>query len=168
MKLAATGILFLCLWSSLVWSREDAMKFTRPTVIGLVLERAPERYHQYYKDQYYQFVVADNSEEPVVSTFVAHDLVKERWLQITKLSTEHARLGKSNDRLPEATPDFYALRNDEYVQLPFKSRGWNVFPDRIVFDSTNRLYRMSCNASYNLPIDVTTFLVLKSDLDAIN
>jgi hypothetical protein len=39
MKLATIGILFLCLWSNLVWSREDAMKFTRPIVKGLVLER---------------------------------------------------------------------------------------------------------------------------------
>ena len=40
MKLATIRILFFCLWSNLVWSREDAMKFTRPTVKGLVLERA--------------------------------------------------------------------------------------------------------------------------------
>jgi hypothetical protein len=167
MKIAATGIVFLCLLSSLAWGRDDAMKFSRPTVKALVLERAPERYRQFYKDQYYQFVVADTSEEPVVSTFVAHDLVRKRWLQITELSTEHARLGKSLDNPPEATADFRALGDVEYAKLPLKTRGWNIFPDRIRFDSTSGLYRMNCNASYNLPITLTTFWVLKSDLDAI-
>src|SRR5688500_9366661 len=100
MKLAATGIVFLCLWFSLAWGRDDGLKFSRATVKGLVLESAPERYRQFYKDQYYQFVIAENSEEPNVRTFLAHDLVKKRWLKITELSTEHARLGKSFDNPP--------------------------------------------------------------------
>jgi hypothetical protein len=175
MKIVATGIVFLFLSSGLVSSRDDAMKFSRTTVKGLVLERVPEGYRQIYQDRYYQFVVTRNSEGPFVSTFLALDIVQKRWLQITELSTEHARLGKSFDIPPEDTSDFRALGNFDYAQLPLKVEGRKrlpaaikqVFPDRIRFDSTNELYRMDCNSQLNLPISVTTFWVRKSDLDAI-
>lgn len=167
MKIAAAGIVLLCLWFGVVCSHDDIMKFSRPTVKGAALKQEPKWQRQIYRDQHYQFVFSKYSNGQNFPTFFAHDRVHNRWLEITELSTENARLGKSFDIPPEANSDFRALGSVEYAHLPLKARGSIIFPDRITFDSKNELYRMDCNSQLNLPISVTSFWVLKSDLDAI-
>jgi hypothetical protein len=167
MKIAAAAIVILCLLSGIVRSHDDIMKFSRPTVKGVALKQEPKWHRQIYRDQYYQFVFSNYSNGRNVPIFFAHDRVHNQWLEIMKLSTENARFGRSLDIPSDASSDFRALADVEYVPLPLKARESTMFPDRITFDSENGLYRMDCNSQLNLAMSLTSFWVRKSDLDTI-
>src|SRR5262245_31824866 len=85
-------------------------------------------------------------------------------------STENARLGRSPD--PGDLPlmvgwDFRRLASDKYTRLPLMTGGSIIFPDRITFDSTSKIYRFDCNSRLNRDLSLTSFWVRKMDLDDI-
>jgi hypothetical protein len=168
MKIAATVILLVSL--GVASGRGDAMKFSRPTVKAVVLNQQPTWHRQIYRDESYQFVAPNYPSADDAPAFFAHDQIRNRWLKITDLSTQNAHLGKS--LLTPPGWDFTSLASADYAHLPIRTTGRFVdsviFPDRLRFDSNDGLYELNFNSQRNMPINVTTFWVRKSDLDGIN
>ena len=124
-----------------------------------------------YEDDSYEFVFRGYGNAEYVPGLFAHDRRHNRWLELTELSTVHARLGRS----PESSDlrlmvgwNFSRLASAEYAKLPLLTTGSIVFPDRISFDPTSGLYRFDFNSQLNLDGSLTSFRVRKYDLDAIH
>jgi hypothetical protein len=170
MKIGATVIFLICLCLGVVSGGGKAKKFSRPTVKVVTLDHEPIWHRQIYWDESYQFTAPNYPSTEDASAFFAHDRVHNRWLKITDLSTENARLGKS--LLTPPGWDFTFLSGVDYAHLPIRTTGRIVdsviFPDRMRFDSNTALYELNFNTQRNMPINVTTFWVRKSDLDGIN
>jgi hypothetical protein len=168
----ATSIL-LALFSCVSWllatdKPPQSPRFSRPTIKGTAVGEAPARYRTVYKDHQYEFAVSDKlAGEVESSAFFAHDLVGQRWVRVTELSTENARLGKSFDGKTADDSDLRALANSDYARIPIKVRGSKLLPDRITFDRNNQLYRFDFNYQLNLSITLSYFWVSKTDLDAV-
>jgi len=64
--------------------------------------------------------------------------------------------------------DFRGLASAEYAQLPLKTGGSIIFPDRVIFDPSTELYRLDCNSGLNRDVSLTSFWVRKADLDALH
>lgn len=122
-KVSPTLLVFigLCVAVAATDKAKQNLRFSRPTVKGIILNEAPARFRTVYKDHQYEFAVADKrTGEPEPLSLFAHDLVGERWIQITELSTENSRLGKSFDNKPGNESDFRVLTNSEYASIPIQ------------------------------------------------
>jgi hypothetical protein len=148
----------------------DAMQFSRPTVKGTLLTHVPKWHQEIYHDEYYKFVFRHYGNADYPPGFFVYDIVRNRWLEVTDLSTEHAVLGRSPDfsDVPlQVGPDFRALARSDYARLPLRTSGSIVFPDKIVFSSAAGLYRLACTPELNREVPLTSFWVRKVDLDEL-
>ena len=153
-----------------VWANDDDLRFSRATIKGRVLDAEPKWHVKVYEDSSYRFVYRHYGNAEYVPGFFACDISKNRWLQLTELSTENARLGRSPDfnDIPLAVGwDFRRLADVQYAPLPLKTGGSIVFPDRVTFDPSRKLYRFDCNSRLNREVSLTSFWVRKIDLDAL-
>lgn len=170
-KITYVVVLLLCGSIGVAQSNKDGLRFSRVTIKGQVLDAEPKWHFQVYADASYRFVFRHyGSKGEYVPGFFARDLSRNRWLQLTELSTEHARLGVSpdfNDIRLMVGWDFRGLASAEYAQLPLKTSGSIVFPDRVTFDPSTKLYRLDCNSELNRDASLTSFWVRKADLDAL-
>ena len=158
--------LFTSLWSAFA-DDKPRLTFSRPTVKGKLLTRENPHIRTIYKDHQYEFGRSDRSTGHDTPSFFVHDRVGERWIQITELSTEHARLGKSFDGKAGGDSDFRDLQKLEYISIPITIRGSKLIPDRVTFDQNKGLYRFDFNSQLNLAITLSYFWVSKTDLDAL-
>jgi len=146
------------------------MKFTRSTAKAVVLEHEPTWQWQIHSDEFYQFTAPNYPSDENPPAFFVHDKLRNRWLKITDLSTENARLGKSLLNPPGW--DFTTLAGVDYAHLPIRTTGRMmdsvIFPDRMRFHEDTGLYELNFNSQRNMAINLTTFWVRKSDLDAIS
>ncbi|MEO7969916.1 MAG: hypothetical protein ABI698_01360 [bacterium] len=169
MKFASILISVIC-FLAVAPGRGTEMKFSRPTLKAVVLEREPTWHREIFSDDYYQFTAPNYPSDENEPAFFVHDKLKDRWLKITELSTENARLGKS--LLSPPGWDFTSLAGDDYAHLPIRTTGQVIdsviFPDRMRFDSNTGIYEMNFNSQRNMPINLSTFWVRKSDLDGIS
>ena|SRR5215510_13274827 len=165
-------IIILLLWSfRAVQANDDDLKFSRVTIKGQVLDAEPKWHVKVYEDESYRFVYRHYGNAEYVPGFFAFDISRKRWLQLKELSTENARLGRSPDfsDIPLAVGwDFRGLASAKYAQLPLKTSGSIVFPDRVTFDPPSKLYRFDCNSGLNRDVSLTSFWVRKLDLDALH
>jgi len=148
----------------------DAMQFSRPTLKGTLLTHVPKVHEEIYHDEYYKFAFRHSGNSDYPPGFFAYDIVRNRWLELTDLSTEHAVLGRSPDfaNVPlQSGPDFRALERSDYAPLPLRTSGSIVFPDKILFSSATGLYRLDCTPEVNRVVPLTSFWVRKIDLDEI-
>jgi len=161
-------IILLGVSLSIAQANDDELRFTRVTIKGQVLDAEPKWHVKVYEDTSYRFVFRHYGHAEYVPGFFAYDLSRNRWLQLTELSTENARLGRSpdfNDIPLMVGWDFRRLAGDKYTQLPLMTGGSIIFPDRITFDSTSKIYRFDCNSRLNRDVSLTSFWVRKMDLD---
>jgi hypothetical protein len=163
--------LMLCGSVCVAQSNNSGVKFSRPTVKGHRLKAAPKWHIKLYEDEHYRFVFRHYGNAEFVPGFFAYDLKRKRWLEITELTTELARLGRSPD--PNEVPlmvgwNFSDLSKSEYTQLPLKTFGSIIFPDRITFDPTTKLYRFDCNSALNREESLTSFWVRQADLNTLS
>jgi hypothetical protein len=159
-------------WLSLVARQKQGLNFSRPTVKGIVLTAGPSQVHTLYKDQQYEFGYCDRSDfapcdRSTLPSLFVKDRVRECWIQITELSTENARLGKSFDGKSGVESDFQGLTNSDYAHVPIKIRGSKLLPDRVTFDRNNGHYRLDFNSQLNLSITLSYFWVSKTNLGAM-
>ena len=148
----------------------NAMEFSRPTVKGALLMSVPKYHQEIYHDDYYKFVFRHYGDADYPPGFFAYDVVRNRWLEVTELSTEHAVSGRAPDfaNVPlQSGPDFRALARSDYARLPLRTSGSIVFPDKIMFSSATGLYRLDCTPDVNRVVPLTSFWVRKVDLDEI-
>jgi len=144
----------------------------------VVLKEEPKGHRKIYQDKAYEFAVRNygNKGQDTPGLFI-HDKVQDRWLQITEVSTEHAQLGRSPDRISpkevsrlSVSWDFRPLAKKQYVSLPLKTSGSISFPDRISFDKRAKFYKLDFDTDYfksdlKRKQMLTSFWVRKADLD---
>ena len=166
-SICRTAALILAVTLASVAQAPDGLKFTRPTAKGYVLASSPKWDVEIYRDDAYQFVYRHYGNGEYVPGLFAHDLIRDRWLEITHVSTENARLGRSPDfwDIPlQVSWDFHPLAQQEYARLPLKTSGSIVFPDRITFFSASDIYRLDCNSELNREASLTLFWLRKADM----
>jgi hypothetical protein len=168
-KITYVIVLLLCGSIGIAQSNKDGLRFSRVTIKGQALDAEPKWHVKVYEDASYRFVERHYGNGEYVPGFFACDLSRNRWLQLTELSTEHARLGRSPDDIRLMVGwDFHGLASAEYAQLPLMTGGSIIFPDRITFDPSTELYRLDCNSKLNRDVSLTSFWVRKADLDALH
>jgi hypothetical protein len=145
--------------------------FSWPTAKGKALQSEPFSHRLVYEDSLYAFRLRHYGGEGThTPAFLALRLADSTWIEITHLSTEHARFGRSPDILdiPLAVVwDFSRLADSAYAALPLHTSGSIVFPDRVSFEQEGNIYRFDCNSQLDRPQCLTTFWVLRADLDRI-
>ncbi|MBN1424510.1 hypothetical protein JXA88_08140 [Candidatus Fermentibacteria bacterium] len=145
--------------------------FSRPTVRGNAVQAEPFTHRLVYGDSLYAFQLRHYGGEGMhTPAFLILRKADSLWIEITHLSTEHARLGHSPDvrDIPLSVGwDFASLADSAYVVLPLRTSGSIVFPDRIAFDATQAIYRFDLNSELDRPECLTTFWVRQADLDSI-
>lgn len=112
----------------------ECPRFSRPTVKCKVLQNTPKWHRKVHDDEAYEMVSRNYGNNEYEPGFFAHDKVRGRWIQITRISTEHARFGRSpdfNDIPLQVSWDFRYLADKKYVALPLRTSGSIVFPDRV-------------------------------------
>lgn len=147
---------------------------SRPTVI-LAAARDPVGDWTIYEDNDYLFVARGygrKGEEQVPGLFVfSHKM--EKWMEIKKLSTQGAKLGRSPSPEEERKKgafcsvgwDYSGLRKADYATIPLMTSGSLNFPDKILYQADTATYVLQLNSSWNIDAVLTQFIVKKDDLD---
>jgi hypothetical protein len=149
---------------------EIALTFTRPTIVATPLEQPVTFWHELtFEDDAYMFVSRDygTGGKQVPGVFV-YSKRRGAWIQISMISTEHARLGRS----PKGPPilavswDYGDLIRDEYASLPLSGGSFISSPDRIVANPRQGRYRLDFNSRLKIDDSLTWFWVRIADLEA--
>ena len=150
-------------------AREIALTFTRPTIVAAPLEQPVTSWHELtFEDNEYRFVSRHyGTGGKQVPGFFAHSKRRGTWIQISSISTEHARLGRSPERIDLAVSrDYGGLIGSEYVSLPLGGSGFITSPDRVVAVPGQGLYRLDYHSSLKIDDALTWFWVRIADLEA--
>jgi hypothetical protein len=151
-------------------ARDSALTFTRPTIVAAPLEQPVTFWHDLsFEDDEYMFVSRHyGSGGKHVPGFFVYSKRRGAWIQLSAISTEHARLGRSPAGPPALAVswDYGRLIRFEYVPLPLSGGGFIVPPDRVVTMPGQGLYRLDYNSELEIDESLTWFWVRSADLEA--
>jgi hypothetical protein len=125
-----------------------------------------------YSDEAFRFVGGHygDGRDPAGATepglFVYSDAAK-RWLQITAISTAGGRFGYSSAAMVVSVMwDFTPYAKRLYIEVPLKSTGSIMFPDRIEYDRDTERFRLrhSSGSSSRFPEAETALYIRRADL----
>jgi hypothetical protein len=161
-------ILLFLLLIPLAFQAPASLEFTRPTLAAHGINAPSEKLVKIYEDKNYLFYSRDFGKkgEQVPGLFV-ESVERKQWLEITKLSTENARLGRSS--LPQSKKvtvswDYTDLVKQFYADIPLRTSASINLPDRMVLDEGNNAYRLDFNSSINTEESLTSFWIKLDDL----
>lgn len=149
---------------------EPALTFTRPTIVATPLEQPVTFWHDLtFEDNEYMLVSRHyGAGGKHVPGFFVYSKSRDAWIQISMISTEHARLGRAPEGvlLPMGW-DYGGLINSEYVTLPLRT-SFIKSPDRIVAMPRQRLYRLDFHSELEIDYSysLTWLWVRIADLEA--
>ena len=152
-------------------ARAQQLAFSRKTIVGVHFDRPPKWHLKLYDDKQYLFLYRHYGNEEYVPGFFVYSVRKNKWMEIKKLSTENAILGRSPDlKYPLKCPtpvtwDFTYLKNREYVDWPLKASDTIFVPDFIVKDEDRKVYRIEFTPQCGLSYTLTRFFIRFEDLD---
>lgn len=102
---------------------------------------------------------------PTEPGLFVHSKARDRWLQITAISTEGAQLGKSSgDMVASVGWDFTPFSQRPYIEQPLKTTGSLMFPDRIQYDSRSDRYELRHASTWRRPGAETVLYIRRGDL----
>lgn len=146
---------------------KEQIKFSRPTLITTICEHEPKWHGKVYEDEDYQFVYRHYGKAEHVPGLFVYGKKHGKWLEITKLSTENAKLGHSPPfdevRLSVAW-DHSRLKDKDYAELPLRTSGSINFPEKITYEASSTTYRLNFDASLKAEYQ-TWFWIWKKDLE---
>lgn len=102
-----------------------------------------------------------------------HSNEKNRWIQITAISTADGKFGKSTSEDLEASRklsmasvgwDFRGFALRPYIDQPLRTSGSILFPDRIQYDSGSARYELRYLSSWGVPTAETILYIRRADL----
>jgi hypothetical protein len=102
-----------------------------------------------------------------------HSKTRDRWLQITSISTRGGRFGRSWSEDPAERRrldsisvgwNFTGYANVPFVDLPLRTSGSIAFPYQIEDDAENDQYRLRFMSKLGVASAETVLLVAKKDL----
>lgn len=149
--------------------QKRTLNFSRPTIIAVSYDEEPLWHEKIYEDGNYLFVIRDYGKAEYEPNFFVYGKKQRKWMEVKKLSTEHAKLGRSAS--PKAKSalqdgwDYSGLKTVNYVNLPLRASGSINFPDKITYDDKNKIFIFNFNSSAGVEEILTRFWVLKKDLD---
>lgn len=172
-SMVVTACLVWTIFLSAFVPRQDATEiaptFTRPTIVATPLKQPVTFWHHLtFEDNAYKFVSRDYGPGGKdVPGFFVFSKRRGAWIQISKISTEHARLGRSPQgvHLPVSW-DYRRLSGDQYVSMPLNAASFIIPPDRVVPMRRQGLYRLDYNSDLNVDSSLTWFWVRTADLEA--
>lgn len=104
---------------------------------------------------------------PTEPGLFVHSKASDRWLQITAISTEGGRFGKSSlEMVVSVGWDFTPFAQRPYIEQPLKTTGSLMFPDRIEYDNRTERYelRHASRSSGRFPGAETVLYIRRVDL----
>ncbi len=120
-----------------------------------------------YEDDAYRFVLRDYGHAQYRPGFFVEDRGRGRRLELLRITTEHARLGRSPSDIDLPVGwDFGRFAGRDYVDMPLQD-GFITFPDRITRDAERRLYRLDYQSELNREQSLTTLWIRVSDLERV-
>jgi hypothetical protein len=143
---------------------------SRPTIIAaLCAEKNPLWHEKIYEDDNYLFVYRDYGKAEYIPNLLVYGKKQKKWIEIKKLSTEDAKLGRFASSTAKANlagiRDNSSLKNIKYIDLPLRISGSTEFPDKITYDDNSKIYYFNFNSSSEDKEILTQFRVLKKDLE---
>ncbi len=168
-RLAHIARLLACSAAVVALSAQE-LTFTRPTVIASPVV-APATWHDVILDDANYKIVSrhyGNGGTQIPGLFV-FSKKRNAWIAVRRLSTEHAKLGRSpdfNDIPLQVGWNYSRLANQDYATLPLRTSGSINFPDRIVDVPAAAAYRFDFNSRLKREQSLTSFWVRVDDLEA--
>jgi len=164
----ATLFLLLVICASAQNATAQTLSFSRPTAMTVACDESPFWHIKVYEDDDYLFVYRHYGRAEYTPGFFVYGKRQNKWLEIKKLSTEHAKLGRSPNidevRL-SVSWNYSDLRNVEYADLPLRTSGSINFPDKIKYDAEVPAYCLEFNSSAKREEMLTQFWVLRVELE---
>lgn len=149
--------------------KKKTRNFSRPTIITAACDEEPLWHEKIYEDNDYLFVIRNYGKAEYTPNFFVYGKKRHKWVEIKKLSTEEAKLGRSPSSTEkvalQVSWDYSALKSVNYVNLPLRTSGSINFPDKITYDSESKTYCFKFNSSSKAEEMLTQFWVLERDLD---
>ncbi len=162
-------VLFVICFLSQIAVIAQNRNFSRTTIITASCDEEPLWHEKIYEDDNYLFVYRDYGQAEYTPNFFVYGKKHRKWIEIRKLSTEHAKLGRSSSSTAKvnssANWDYSSLKSVNYVNLPLRTSGSINFPDLITYDSNSKTYCFKFNSSAKVEEMLTQFWVLKKDLE---
>ena len=170
-------IITLCLWFLFVLFTV----FSEASTIRVKKTESPKKnYYILYYDSEFLFVGRHfgSHKDPHSNTepgFFVHSKKLDKWLLITDLSTEGAKLGKSYGFSNKedvkkmmrcsVSWDFTNYRNKDFIALPLKTSGSIAFPEKIIFEQEKNKYLLVFFGSWKVKEAETVLEFKKNDLE---
>lgn len=142
------------------------LSFSRPTVITAGCNEEPFWHESIYEDDDYLFVYRYFGKAEETPNFFILGKKRNKWIELKKLTTEHAKLGRSSPSNLESW-DYSSLKTVNYVNLPLRTSGAINFPDQVTYDADNKTFCFNFNSLANVEEILTQFWVAKKDLDQL-
>jgi hypothetical protein len=158
-------VLFVICFLSQIGVIAQNRNFSRPTIITASSDEEPLWHKKIYEDKDYRFVIRDYGQAEYTPNFFVYGKKQHKWIEIKKLSTEHAKLGRFSSSAAKADLPKNWLKNIKYIDLPLRISGSTNFPDEITYNAESEIYYFNFNSSAKLEEMLTQFWVLKKDLD---
>jgi hypothetical protein len=148
----------------------QSQNLSRPTIITApCAEKYPLWHKMIYEDNDYLFVYQDYGKAEYIPILLVYGKKRKKWIEIKKISTEHAKLGRFSSSTAKANlqgnRSYSSLKNIKYVHLPLHISGSTDFPDKITYDDNSKTYYFNFNSSSEDAEMLTQFRVLKKDLE---
>jgi hypothetical protein len=128
-----------------------------------------------FEDKEFRFVAVNYGHKGTqVPGFYVYAKDRSRWLRIDAISTAEAVLGRSptmeeasqaGGGFPQVGWDFSIQYKDKpFAELPLRTSGSIVFPDKIQFDEKSKRYVLSFNSNWKIKGVETVLRFSKVDL----
>lgn len=164
----------------------QTLNFSRPTITAVALKDAPFYHQKIYEDDDYLFAYRHYDRGKYTPGFFAYGKKQKKWIEIKKISTEHAKLGRyipfiltgekdqetgmekavKNPSVPilSVTWDYSSLKNFEYADVPLDPILPIGLPDNIENRKDQKAYLLNFGAVYTIEEMRTRFWALKADI----
>ncbi|MGH9946831.1 MAG: hypothetical protein ACRD6X_06515 [Pyrinomonadaceae bacterium] len=170
-KITITSLVLfaVCSLTQIAVAQKQSLTFSRPTIITASCDEEPLWHEKIYEDDDYRFVIRDYGKAEHTPNFFVYGKKQRKWIEIIKLSTEHAELGHSPSATAkaasQASRDKSVLKSVNYVNLPLRIAGSTSLPEKITYDAENKTYSFNFNSLAKLEEMLMQIWVLKKDLD---
>ena len=165
---------------ALVMAVLQTSQAARATILANASDSPNRNFRVIYYDADFLFAARDygSSKDPAGQTepgLFVHSKAKDRWIQISAISTAGGRFGKSTSDDPEAAKrlsmsqvgwDFTAFAQRPYIRQPLSTGSSIVFPDRIELDRGTGVYELRYMSSWKIATAETVLYINRADLVA--
>lgn len=148
--------------------QDQTLSFSRPTVEAVSLKKEPKGDVKVFEDEDFTFFYRRQVQAEQQPGFFVHSKKLRKWIEIKRLSTENAKLGRSpsiSEARLSVSWDHRGLKNKPYAELPLKTSGSISFPSRIKYDDDVEVYMIEFDTELKKEEYLTRFWIDREDLE---